>query len=221
MRLIRLLLAAKTAIFRTVPLMRDTHAVGPQADRRGDRHTGDLPQSTSSAISPCWAPLTTRHCSRCSRCGSLARLENRSSPLWCGRVACASSPANRSDNAAAAAHLTGAARRLLYRRRQQPFRASCLLHAVVPPWLPAPALLVQISGCCGILGGAGMLIPRLRRPAGIGLIALLVAVFPANVQMAAHPQLYADIGNAQVFFSAPLQLVLVAWVWWTSHSQRS
>ena len=55
---------------------------------------------------------------------------------------------------------------------------------IVPPWLPAPALLVQISGCCEILGGAGMLIPRLRRPAGIGLIALLIAVFPANVQMA-------------------------------------
>ncbi|MGB6741442.1 MAG: DoxX family protein [Candidatus Cybelea sp.] len=91
-----------------------------------------------------------------------------------------------------------------------------------PPWLPAPALLVQISGYCEILGGAGMLVPRLRRPAGIGLIALLIAVFPANVQMAAHPELYADLGNAQLFYlRLPLQLVLVAWVWWTSRSQRS
>lgn len=87
---------------------------------------------------------------------------------------------------------------------------------IVPPWLPARALLVQISGCCEILGGIGVLVPRLRKLAGIGLIALLIAVFPANIQMAAHPELYADLGGAQLFYlRLPLQLVLVAWIWWT------
>jgi uncharacterized membrane protein len=86
---------------------------------------------------------------------------------------------------------------------------------IVPPWLPAHALLVQTSGCCEILGGAGLLILRLRKLAGIGLIALLIAVFPANLQMAAHPELYADLGNAPLFYlRLPLQLVLIAWVWW-------
>jgi uncharacterized membrane protein len=87
---------------------------------------------------------------------------------------------------------------------------------IVPPWLPAHGLLVAISGCCEILGGLGVLVARTRWLAGIGLIALLVAVFPANVQMAAHPTLYTDIGSATLFYlRLPLQVALVAWVWWT------
>ena len=86
---------------------------------------------------------------------------------------------------------------------------------MVPPWLPAPALLVQISGIGEILGGIGVLVPDARRFAGVGLIALLIAVFPANVQMAAHPELYADLGTVSAFYiRLPLQLALIAWVWW-------
>ena len=86
---------------------------------------------------------------------------------------------------------------------------------IVPPWLASPALLVQITGICEMVGGIGVLIRNTRRLAGAGLIALLVAVFPANVQMAQHPELYADIGTAPEFYvRLPLQLVLIAWVWW-------
>ncbi|MGA7093078.1 MAG: DoxX family membrane protein [Candidatus Cybelea sp.] len=86
---------------------------------------------------------------------------------------------------------------------------------IVPPSLPAPALLVQISGICEILGGIGVLVPNARRFSGVGLIALLLAVFPANVHMAQHPELYADIASAAVFYiRLPLQFVLIAWVWW-------
>ena len=85
----------------------------------------------------------------------------------------------------------------------------------VPPWLPVPGLLVVISGICEILGGIGVLLPGTRRYGGAGLIALLVAVFPANVQMAQHPELYADIATAPaLYIRLPLQLVLIAWVWW-------
>jgi uncharacterized membrane protein len=85
----------------------------------------------------------------------------------------------------------------------------------VPPWLPASALLVQISGICEILGGIGVLVPNARRFSGAGLIALLVAVFPANVEMAQHPELYADIATPLAFYiRLPLQVVLIAWVWW-------
>jgi uncharacterized membrane protein len=85
----------------------------------------------------------------------------------------------------------------------------------VPPWLPAPSLLVQISGICEILGGIGVLFPKARRLSGAGLIALLVAVFPANVQMAQHPEAYADVATALAFYiRLPLQVVLIAWVWW-------
>ena len=87
---------------------------------------------------------------------------------------------------------------------------------IVPPWLPVPALLVQVSGICEVLGGIGVLVPNARRFSGVGLIALLVAVFPANVQMAQHPELYAGIAAAPVFYiRLPLQVILIAWVWWT------
>jgi uncharacterized membrane protein len=87
---------------------------------------------------------------------------------------------------------------------------------IVPPYLPAHGLIVQISGICESLGGVGVLIPRTRRLAGVGLVALLIAVFPANLQMALHPGLYADIGSALAFYlRLPIQLVAIVWVWWT------
>jgi len=56
---------------------------------------------------------------------------------------------------------------------------------IVPRVLPAPLLLVQVSGFFEMLGGLGLLAPwkNVRRAAGIGLVALYVAVFPANVNM--------------------------------------
>lgn len=92
---------------------------------------------------------------------------------------------------------------------------------IVPGYLPDHALLVAISGVCECLGGIGVLIPRTRRLAGIGLIALLIAVLPANVQMAQHPQLYGDIGSAIAFYiRLPLQLAIIAWVWWVTRSRE-
>ncbi|MBX7096967.1 MAG: DoxX family protein [Myxococcaceae bacterium] len=55
---------------------------------------------------------------------------------------------------------------------------------IVPPWLPSPLLLVWVSGVAEIALAALLLVPRARRLASYGLVALLVAVFPANVHMA-------------------------------------
>lgn len=55
--------------------------------------------------------------------------------------------------------------------------------AIVPGWLPRPDLLVAVSGVFEFAGGAGLLVRRSRHLAGVGLILLLVAVFPANIQM--------------------------------------
>lgn len=93
---------------------------------------------------------------------------------------------------------------------------------IVPPWLPAPAALVAVSGTFEILGGAGVLVPATRKAAGIGLIALLVAVFPANVHMAAHPHAYADIAPpVALYLRLPLQAVLIAWVYGTCVGKHS
>jgi uncharacterized membrane protein len=86
---------------------------------------------------------------------------------------------------------------------------------IVPPSFPSPALLVVISGVAEIAGGIGVLIARTRKAAGIGLVLLLLAVFPANVYMAQHPELYRDMASATaLYIRLPLQAVLIAWVWW-------
>ena len=84
---------------------------------------------------------------------------------------------------------------------------------VVPPYLPAPRALVLISGVGEIAGGVAVLAPALRRPAGYFLIALLIAVFPANVHMALHPQDLPGVPPSLLWLRLPLQALLVAWVW--------
>ena len=87
---------------------------------------------------------------------------------------------------------------------------------IMPPWLPAHRLLVQVSGVAEIAGGIGVFIPALRWYAGVWLVLLLVAVFPANVQMALQPELYSRVASPALLYARlPLQLVLIAWVWWT------
>ncbi len=89
--------------------------------------------------------------------------------------------------------------------------------SIVPPWLPAHQFLVATSGVAEIAGGAGLIVPRTRRYAGIGLIVLLIAVFPANVQMALHPQMYAATASpGALLWRLPLQAVAVAWVWFAA-----
>ena len=90
---------------------------------------------------------------------------------------------------------------------------------IVPPFLPFPLGLVYLSGVAEILGGVGVLVPALRAWAGIGLIVLLVAVFPANVYMALAPE-RAGMGIAPVWLwlRLPLQFVLIAWVWWATRA---
>jgi uncharacterized membrane protein len=86
---------------------------------------------------------------------------------------------------------------------------------IMPAWLPAPLLLVLISGALEILGGAGILLPATRVLAGWGLIALLVAVFPANVQMllGAHQAHASRLYQAALVARLPLQGILIWWVW--------
>ena len=85
---------------------------------------------------------------------------------------------------------------------------------IMPPWLPSPMALVLISGVLQILGGVGVLVPATRVVAGWGLIALLVAVFPANVQMllnarAAHA---STLWMTGLMARLPLQAALIYWV---------
>jgi uncharacterized membrane protein len=85
--------------------------------------------------------------------------------------------------------------------------------AIVPDYLPAHRELVYASGVAEALGGAGLLHPATRRLAGRLLVATLVAIFPANVWMAQHPERYrVPGGRAALIARLPLQAVLIAWV---------
>jgi uncharacterized membrane protein len=103
------------------------------------------------------------------------------------------------------------------------FVNSGFFEQIVPPYLPWPLEIVYISGVFEILGGCGILIPRLRRAAGWGLIALLIAVFPANLHMAIN-DVYVN-GKATppllLWLRLPMQLVFIVWVWWCADLRRS
>jgi uncharacterized membrane protein len=87
--------------------------------------------------------------------------------------------------------------------------------AMMPRYLPAHRELVYASGVAEIAGGAGLMLPRTRAWAGWWLIATLVAIFPANLNMALDPDRYAAQvpgGRPTLIARLPLQVVLIAWV---------
>ena len=91
----------------------------------------------------------------------------------------------------------------------------------MPPYLPAPLALVYVSGVFEVLGGVGVLLPRYRKVAGWGLIALLIAVFPANLYIvtASEPFTARGIPLWILYARLPLQLVLIAWVYWVTQAE--
>lgn len=87
---------------------------------------------------------------------------------------------------------------------------------MIPQYLPAPKVLNVISGVAEIAGGIGVLFPQTRRYAGVGLIALLIAVFPANLHMAINeitPPGMDDLEPWMAWVRLPFQLVFLYWVY--------
>ena len=93
------------------------------------------------------------------------------------------------------------------------FRIPAFYQRMIPTALPDPEALVASSGACEIFGGLLLMVPRTRRIAAWGLIALLIAVFPANIQMALHPELFPELNPVALLLRLPLQFVLIAWAW--------
>lgn len=84
---------------------------------------------------------------------------------------------------------------------------------IVPPQFGHAPELVAISGIAEIAGGLGLLVPRTRRAAALALIALLVAVWPANIYMAIEADRFAATAPAWVLWArVPLQIALIWWV---------
>ncbi len=85
---------------------------------------------------------------------------------------------------------------------------------IMPPFLPAHLFLIYLSGIFQIVLGVMLLIPRFTRLAAWGLIALLIAVFPANIYMAMNPQLFPEFSASALYLRLPLQFVIIAWAFW-------
>jgi uncharacterized membrane protein len=93
------------------------------------------------------------------------------------------------------------------------FVADEFLLRMIPPWLPWPALMVYASGVAEIVLGIAVVPRRTRRLAGWGLLALLAAVFPANLQMALHPEAWPHVPAWLLWARLPLQPLFMLWVW--------
>jgi uncharacterized membrane protein len=108
------------------------------------------------------------------------------------------------------------------------FRDPGFYLRMMPPYLPLHAEAVFLSGVAEVVLGLGLLVPQVRVYAAWGIIALLIAVFPANLHIALYDvPLRGDTGFGWLnWVRLPLQAVLIFWAWWytrgaaTAHSSR-
>ena len=92
--------------------------------------------------------------------------------------------------------------------------------SIMPPYLPWHLTLVYASGISEIALGVGLLFRSTQRIAAWGMIALIVAVTPANLHMAVHAELYPRFSPAALWIRLLLQVVLIAWAYWYTRPVR-
>ena len=97
-------------------------------------------------------------------------------------------------------------------------RGRAEMTAMVPPRLPRPDLLVTLTGVLELLGAAGLLVPGLVRVSAYALIALLVAMFPANVRAARMHLMVAGRPAMPLSLRLPLQLFWIGALWWIARA---
>ena len=90
---------------------------------------------------------------------------------------------------------------------------------IMPPYLPMQRELVFISGACELLLGILLLIPRFSKQAAWGVMALLAAVFPANVYLFQHQEIL-PAPPAVHFLRLPFQAVLMLWAYWHTRATK-
>ncbi|MFO1520073.1 MAG: DoxX family protein [bacterium] len=84
---------------------------------------------------------------------------------------------------------------------------------MMPPYIPFPLAMIYISGFFESLFGLGVLIPKTTRWAAWGIILLLIAIFPANLHMALHPDQFPEIPYWGLLLRLPFQAVFIFWAY--------
>jgi uncharacterized membrane protein len=92
---------------------------------------------------------------------------------------------------------------------------------IMPKYLPAHRELVYASGVAEAAGGLGLMIPSTRKNASYFLIATLIAIFPANLDMALHPEKFPKMpgGKRALMARLPLQAGFIGWVLWAANAK--
>lgn len=129
---------------------------------------------------------------------------------WFGRRRYLRSPRDKGAVSLALAFLVAATSHF-----DNPQRFYPMMPPILEPWR---AELIYLSGVFEVLGAAGLLVPRTRRAAGIGLAVLLLAVFPANIYLAVSGGRLEAIPLDPWYYWArlPFQFVYIAWALWAS-----
>ena len=91
---------------------------------------------------------------------------------------------------------------------------------IMPPYLPWHRFLVDLSGVCEIGLGVLVMVPRTTRLAAWGIIALLLAVFPANIFAYQHQELIPNFSPTAHLVRLPLQGVAILWAWWYTRPEQ-
>ena len=101
----------------------------------------------------------------------------------------------------------------------QHFRSTEFFVKIMPPYFPFHRELVLLSGVFEIALGMLLLVPQTTRLAACGLIALLIAVFPANLYMYQRAELF-QVSRLALLLRLPLQVLLIAWAWVYTRDQN-
>ncbi|MGY8781250.1 MAG: DoxX family protein [Fidelibacterota bacterium] len=100
------------------------------------------------------------------------------------------------------------------------FTNSDFYMAIMPPYFPFHIELVYLSGILEILGGVTILFHRFRKYIRWGIILLLLAIYPANIHMALHPELFPDVTSMALYIRLPFQIIFILWAYWATHNSE-
>jgi uncharacterized membrane protein len=101
------------------------------------------------------------------------------------------------------------------------FTNSAFFVNIMPPYIPFPLAAVYVSGALEIAFALGILFPPTRRRSGNLLMALTVAVTPANIHMWLHPELFPEVSPTLLSVRLLVQALLLALIWWSTRASPS